>query len=161
MSPGRLILGTHVNSGQMYRVCRNQAAASYSSLYFFISLSLQFSNIFFVTLFSRIVRPRILKLDIRMDSGQIYRVYQHRAAAAYSSSVFFLSHFQTLKFCIALFSGTVRPINLKLDTHVDTEWVYRVYCNQAASSYLSHISLFFLSLQCSKQNVLSHFSQEL
>ena len=41
---GKLILGTHVNSGQMYRVYRNQAVAAYSSFYFFIFLSLQFSN---------------------------------------------------------------------------------------------------------------------
>ena len=40
----RLKLGTHVDSVQMYRVYRNQAAA-YLSLYFFIFLSLQFSNI--------------------------------------------------------------------------------------------------------------------
>ena len=43
--PGRLILGTHMDSGQMYRVYLNQAAAAYSSIYFFIFLSLQFSNI--------------------------------------------------------------------------------------------------------------------
>ena len=43
--PRRLKLGTHVDSGQMYRVYRNQAAPAYSSLYFFIFLSLQFSNI--------------------------------------------------------------------------------------------------------------------
>ena len=42
--PGRLILGTHMDSGQMYRVYRNQAAAAYLSLYFFIFLSLQCSN---------------------------------------------------------------------------------------------------------------------
>ena len=40
----RLKLGTHVDSGQMYCVYRNQAAA-YLSLYFFIFLSLQFLNI--------------------------------------------------------------------------------------------------------------------
>ena len=44
--PRRLKLGTHVDSGQVYHVNRNQAAATaYSSLYFFIFLSLQFSNI--------------------------------------------------------------------------------------------------------------------
>ena len=43
--PRRLKHGTHVDSGQMYRVYRNQAAGVYSSLYFFIFLSLQFSNI--------------------------------------------------------------------------------------------------------------------
>ena len=40
-----LKLGTHMDSGQMYRVYRNRAAAAYSSLYFFICLPLQFSNI--------------------------------------------------------------------------------------------------------------------
>ena len=43
--PRRLKLGTHVGSGQMYCVYRSQAAPAYSSLYFFIFLSLQFSNI--------------------------------------------------------------------------------------------------------------------
>ena len=43
--PRKLTLGTHVDSGQMYCVYKNQAAAAYSSLYFFIFLSLQFSNI--------------------------------------------------------------------------------------------------------------------
>ena len=41
----RLNFGTHMDSGQMYRVFRNQAADAYLSLYFFIFLSLQFSNI--------------------------------------------------------------------------------------------------------------------
>ena len=43
--PRRLKLGTHVDSGQMYSVYQNQAAAAYSSLYFFVFLSLQLSNI--------------------------------------------------------------------------------------------------------------------
>ena len=43
--PRRLKLGTRVDSGQMYCVYRIQAAAVYLSLYFFIFLSLQFSNI--------------------------------------------------------------------------------------------------------------------
>ena len=42
----RLKLGTHVDSEQIYRVYQKQAAtAAYSSLYFFIFLSLQFSNV--------------------------------------------------------------------------------------------------------------------
>ena len=50
VKPRRLKLGTHVDSGQMYHVYRNQAAAAYSFLYFFIFLSLQFSTLkFFVT----------------------------------------------------------------------------------------------------------------
>ena len=36
------LLGTHVDSGQMYYVYWNQATAAYSSLYFFIFLSLNF-----------------------------------------------------------------------------------------------------------------------
>ena len=42
--PRRLKLGAHMGSGQMYHVYRNQAAAAYSSLYFFIFHSLQFST---------------------------------------------------------------------------------------------------------------------
>ena len=58
--PRRLKLGTHVDSGQMYHVYRNQAAAAYLSLFFFIFLSLQFSTLKdFVTLFSGTMRPRI------------------------------------------------------------------------------------------------------
>ena len=68
-----------------------QAAPAYSSLYFFIFLSLQFSNIeIFVTLFWGNVRPRRLKLGTRMDSGQMYRVYRNQAALAYSSLYFFI-----------------------------------------------------------------------
>ena len=43
--PRRLKLGIHVDSGQMYRVLWNQAAAPNSSLYFVMFLSLQFSSI--------------------------------------------------------------------------------------------------------------------
>ena len=43
--PRRLKLGRHMDNGQMYRVFRNQAAASYLSFYFFIFLSLKFSKI--------------------------------------------------------------------------------------------------------------------
>ena len=71
--PRRLKLGTHVDSGQMYRVYWNQAAAAYSSLYFFGGFSLQFSNIkIFFNIFSRqwwnFIRPckhiDILKINI-------------------------------------------------------------------------------------------------
>ena len=86
--PRRLKLGTLVDSGQMYLVYRNQAAAAYSSLYFFIFLSLQFSTLkIFVTFFSETVRSRRLKLDTHLDSGQMYRAYRNQAAAAYSSFI--------------------------------------------------------------------------
>ena len=43
--PRSLKLGTHVDSGQMYYIYRNQAAAAYLSRYFFVFFSLQFSNV--------------------------------------------------------------------------------------------------------------------
>ena len=137
----RLKLGIHVDSGQMYRVYRNQAAAAYLSHYFFIFLSLQFSNFKnFVTLFSGSVRPRRLKLGTHVDSGWMYCVYRNQAAAVYLSlysSFFFLYDFQTLKFFVTLFSETLRPRRLKLGTNVDSGWIYCVYRNQAAAAYLS------------------------
>ena len=106
--PRRLELGTHIDSGQMCHVYWNQAAAAYSSHYFFIFLSLQFPTLkFLVTLFSGAVRPRRLKLGTHVDSGQLYHVYRNRAAAPYSSHYFFsfLSlQFSTLKFLVTLFS---------------------------------------------------------
>ena len=139
--PRRLKLGTHMDSGQMYHVYWNQAAAAYLSLYFFIFLSLQFSTLkFFVTLFSGTLRPRGLKIGTCQDSGQMYHVHQNQAAASYSSLYFFIFlslEFSTLKFFITLFSGTVRPRRLKLGTHIDSGQMYLVYQNQAAAAYSS------------------------
>ena len=96
--PRRWKVGTHVDSGQMYHVYQNQAAA-YSSLYFFIFLSTFQTLKFYVTLFSGTVRPRRLKLCKHVDSGQMYHVYRNQAADIYSSlyfSFFFLQFFVTL-----------------------------------------------------------------
>ena len=91
MRPRRLILNTHIDSGQMYHMYWNQAAAAYSSHCFFIFLSLKFSTLkYFVTLFSGTVRPRRLKLGTHVGSGQMYHVYRNQAAAAYSSLYFFI-----------------------------------------------------------------------
>ena len=131
VGPRRLKLGTHMDSGQMYHVYQKKAAAAYSSLYFFIFLSLQFSTLkFFVTLFSGALRLRRLKIGTRLDSGKMYQLYQNQAAAAYSSLYFFIFlslRFSTLKFFITLFSGTVRHRRLKLGTHIDSEQMYHVY----------------------------------
>ena len=71
------------------------------------------------------------------------------------SSFFFLYNFQTLKFFVTLFSGTLRPRRLKLGTHVNSGQLYRVYQNQAAAAYLFLFFFFsFLSLQFSN---LKHF----
>ena len=144
--PRRLKLGTHVDSGQMYRVYRNQAAAAYSSLYSFFFLSNFQTLKFFGTLFSGIVRPRRLKLGTPLDSGQMCRVYRNQVAATYSSlyfSYFFLSNFQTLKTFVTLFSGTVRSRRIKLVTHMENGWMYRVYRNHAAALICPFIFLFF------------------
>ena len=150
MRPRRLKLGTHVDCGQMYRVYWNQAAAAYLSLYFFIFLSnfqhYKFSSHFSQelwglegwnlmhtwTMFRCIVYTRIRLLLL------IHPIY----------SFFFIFNFQTLKFFVTLFSGTVRPRRLKLGTHVDCGQMYRVYRNQAAAAYLSlfQFSLHWITL---------------
>ena len=97
MRPRRLKLGTHIDSGQVYRVYLNQAAALihlFISSFFFLSI---FETLkYFVTLFSRTVRSRRLKLGTHVDSGQMYRVYRNQAAAAYLSLYFFI--FLSLQF---------------------------------------------------------------
>ena len=90
--PRTLKLGTHMDSGQMYRVYWNQAAASYSSFYFFIFLSLNFSSHFSQELWGldvwNLVHPWTVGRCI---------VY----TAAYSSLYFFI--FLSLNFHFFLF----------------------------------------------------------
>ena len=92
----------------------------------------------------------------------MYCVYCNQAATSYLSLFslfFFLSNIQKLKIFVALFSGTLKPITLKLDTHMDIGWMYRVYCNQAATSYLSLFSLFFFLSNIQKlKNFVALFS---
>ena len=100
-----------------------------------------------------------MKFGTHMDNGRVYSVYRNQAVALicpFISSFFFLSNFQTLKIFFTLFSGTVRRRRLKLGTHMDNGWVYRVYWNQAAAAYCPFISLIFRHYKFS-----SHFSQEL
>ena len=84
VKPRRLELGTQVDSGQIYRVYRNQATVAYSSFSF-----LHFS-LFFITLFSGTVRLRRLKLGTHVDSWLMYHVYWNQTTAAYSSLHFFI-----------------------------------------------------------------------
>ena len=125
------------------------------SSFFFLS---NFQTKFFITLFSGTVRPRRLKLSTLVDSRQLYHVYRNQAAAAYSSLYFFilLSNFQTLKFFITLFSGTMRPRRLKVSKHVDSGQMYCVYGNQAAAAYSSLHFFIFLSLQFSNFKIFHH-----
>ena len=77
-----------------------------------------------------------------------------RCPLGYLFSFFFLFSFQALKFFVTLFSGTVRPTlyftrYLKLVTHMNSGWLYRVYWNQAAAAYKSLYFFIFHSLQLS------------
>ena len=105
----------------------------------------------FITLFSGTVKPRTLKLGTLLDSGQIMYtgIRLLLLICPFISSLFFLSNFQTLKFFVTLFSGTVRPRRLKLGTHMDSGQMYRVYRNQTAAAYLS---LYFSFSPIFKQN---------
>ena len=101
----------------MYRVYWNQAAAAYLFLYLFIFLALQFSNIkSFRHTFLR--NCEALKVETWYTHGrwQIYRVYQNQAAALihpFSSSVFFLSNFQTLKLQFRCFESDYKSKNFE------------------------------------------------
>ena len=77
-----------------------------------------------------------MKLGAQVDSGQMYLYTGIRLLLLihpFISSFFFLSSFQALKFFVTLFSGTVGPRRLKLDTHMDNGLMYCVYQNHAAA----------------------------
>ena len=146
LRPTKLKLSTHVVSGWMYRVCQNQAFAAYSSLHFFVFLSLQFSNIkIFCHFFLR--NWYVYKFETRYISGQWVDVLWVPESGCccffhpFISSFFFLSNFQTLKFFVTLFSGMVKPWQL--------DNIHRVYQNQTASAY-SSLSSFFCLFNISK-----------
>ena len=120
--PRRLKLGTNVDSGWVYHVHRNQAAASYSSLYCFIFLS-NFQTLKFLSHFSQELWS--------LEGWNLVNMWTMGGCIVYNwiklllvihpfiSSFFFLSNFQALMTFITLFSGTVWPRRLKLGTHVD------------------------------------------
>ena len=92
-----------------------------------------------------------MKIGTRLDSGQMYHVYQNQLLLLIHPLFFiFLSlQFSTLKFFVTLFSGTMRPRRLKLGTHMDSRQMYHVYQNQAAAPYSPIYFFIFLSLQFS------------
>ena len=130
----------------LFYVKENQIPPTYSSLNFFIFLSLQFSNIKnFNSLFSGTERHTKLKLGPHMDSRLMYHVYLIRLLVfiySFISSIFFLSNSKTLNF---LSYFPVRPTKLKLDTHMDKLLIYCVHQLQAARIYLF---LYFSSFFC-------------
>ena len=152
MRPKRLKLGTHVDSGKMYHVYRNQVAAAYSSLYFFIFLCLQFSNIkFFVTLFSGTVMPEEWNMGHSGQWTDVSCIPESGCCCLFVSLFlhFFFSAIFKIKCFATLFSETVRPKRLELGTHVDSGQIYHVYRNLAASSHSSLYFFIFFSLQFS------------
>ena len=140
----RVKFGTHIDSGQMYHVYWNQAAAAYSSHYLFIFLSLQFSTLkFFVTLFSGTARPRRWAgVSCIPESGSCCVSFPH-------VPIFLSLQFSTLKFFVTLFSGTMRPRRLKIGTYVDSGQMYHIPQNQAAAAYSSVYFFIFSFLQFS------------
>ena len=117
----------------LFYVKENQIPPTYSSLNFFIFLSLQFSNIKnLISRFSGTERHTKLKLGPHMDSWLMYHVYLNQAAGfiySFISSIFFLSNSKTLNF---LSHFSVRPTKLKLDTHMGKLLIYCVHQLQAA-----------------------------
>ena len=107
---------------------------SYSSLYFFSLLSLQFSHI---TTF----RHTFLR---KCEASKVETVYCCCLFVPFISSFFFLSNFQTLKFFVTLFSGRVRPRRLKFCTHVASGQMYRAY-RFPVTNMLLHICPFISS----------------
>ena len=76
MRPRRLKLGTNMNSGWMYHVYQNQAAAAYFFLLifsFFFLFNYQTLKIFVGDILGT-MRPRRLKFRTNMNSGQMYCV---------------------------------------------------------------------------------------
>ena len=101
---------TNVVNHLLFYVKENQIPPTYSSLNFFIFLSLIYSNIKKIkSLFSGTERHTQLKLGPHMDSRLMYHVYLNQAAGAYLFLYFFyfLSlefqniHFLSIFFCEA------------------------------------------------------------
>ena len=120
----------------------NQISPTYSSLNFFIFLSLQFSSIKnFISLFWGTERHTKLKLGPHIDSRLMYHVYLNRAAAVYLFLYFFnfLSFkFQNIKFLVTLFCEAYE---------VETWYIHGqkvdLLCTPNASSQNILVPLFF------------------
>ena len=148
--PSKSKLATHMVNELMYSVYWNQVAAAYLSHYFFIFLSLQFSNVKkFLSHFSQemwCLQSQNLVHLCTMNWCILY--------ARIGLLVNFLSLlFPNIEILVTFFSGTVRYRKLKLNTNVKNGSMYCVYWNQAAHTYSFHYFFFFLSLQFSITNL--------
>ena len=133
-----LLFGTSVVNHLLFYVKENQISPTYSSLNFFIFLSLQFSNIKkkYFSFLSDCESHTKLKLGLHMNSRLMYHVYLKRLLVfIYSFS--FLADSQTLNFWSHF---SVRPTKLKLDTHMGKGLMW---CTPNTSSQNIHAPLFF------------------
>ena len=99
--PTKLKLGTHMDNVWMYLVYQNQAVPAYSLLYFFIFLSLQFSDIkSFRHTFIRNCEAQKIEIHTwTLGRCIVYtRIGLLLLICPFISSFLFLSNFQTLKF---------------------------------------------------------------
>ena len=159
MRPRMLKLGTNLNSGWMYRVYQNPVAAAYSSLYFFIFLSPQFSSMKnFITLLRNC---EAYKVETWVHTWTVGGCIVYSGIGLLLlihpsiSSFFFLSNFQTLKIFVTLFWGTVRATRLKL-RYTHEQWVDVSYI-LVSSCHCLFIPLFiFLSLPFSQIKYFRH-----
>ena len=125
----------------LYYVKENQTPPTYSSLNFFIFLSLQFSNIKkFISLFSGTEWPTKLNLGLHMDIGLMHHVYLNQAAGAYLFLYFFnfLSlQFQHIQIFVTLFCEAYK------------QWIDLLCTPKSSSQYILvlYFSSFGLSLQ--------------
>ena len=151
--PRRLKFGTHVGSGQMYHVYRNQAAAAYVSVYFFLVFFL--SNFQYWNFSSHFSRDLWGLEDWNLvHTWTVGRCIMYTGIRLlllirpFISSFFFLSNFRHWNFS-SHFSRELWGLRLKIGPHVDSGQMYHVYQNQAAAAYSSLYFFIFLSLQFS------------
>ena len=129
-------------------VKENQISPTYSSLNFFIFLSLQFSNIKKNHL--SFLRDWV-KLGPHMDS-RLYHVYLNQAAGVYLFIYFFnflCLRFQTLNFCHTFLWG-LQSGNL---IHMGKGLIYCVHQIQAARIY---VFIYFSSFSCLSKIKILH-----
>ena len=151
MRPRRLKLGIHMDSGQIYHVYQNQAAAlihPFISSFFFLS---NFQHWKFWSHFSRelwgLEDWNLVHMWTVGRCIMYTRIRLLLLVCPFISSFFLSLQFSTLKFFVTLFSGTMRPRRLKISTLVDIGQMYHVYQTQAAAAYLSLYFFIFLPPQ--------------
>ena len=123
-------------NGLLYYVKENQTPPNYSSLNFFIFVSLQFSNI----KTNSFLFSQGLKVESLSTHGQWVGASESSCSCLFCLYFF---NFLSLQFQNIFSPFFVRPTKMKLDTHIRNGLIYCVYQNQAPSTYLFFIFLLF------------------